>query len=508
MKDVEVYDASLNKYTLQDHPRFHDQFFSAMGMVEAGFVNKKWADVFLIGGSYSRQNNDIQNGTTQNILYGNAERKEEAYHASIKYKKNDLFTEGLQVDFLASHSTNKFSVLDTAFRLYSWDGSYTVTNRAEISGGAKSIRKYDRPTTTARAHISYKLSDQHAFSLNYQLNHFSNEMYDALNITDASKDQVTKQILGIAYQQSLINNRLSNTFFTKYYGIRLKTAMNSADSYYNDYMAGDVANANGTESNWGYGLASRYKITENIGVKASYEYTYRLQEPEEILGNGYSVMPNFDLKPESSRNYNVGFYLANNGQKHRIFFEGSGFIRNAQNYIQGVFREALGMTQYQNTASVNIKGVEGEARYTYKQLLNVNLNASYQHAINTTVTDGNKEVTYGYKLPNRPWVFGNMAANIGKNDLLGKDTRIQFGYSFQYIHWFYLTWANFGNADNKSAIPSQYLHNMLLSYSFKDAKYNVSFECKNLTDNLSYDNYKLQKPGRSFFLKLRLFLKQ
>lgn len=502
MKDVEVFDASLNRYVLQDHRRFHDHYFSAMGMIEAGFTNKKWADLFMIGGSYSKQNNDLQNGTTQNILYGNAERKAKAFSANIKYKKDDLLIKNLNANLFASYTKNNFSVIDTTFRLYFWDGSYTVTNRAEISGGARSIRQFDRPTVTTRANLNYSLSDQHAFSLNYQLNYSSNNSYDELNIDESTKAHMTKHILGFAYQQSLLKSRLSNTFFAKYYGIGLKTE----ETIDNQYMTGDVANANGYSSSWGYGLASRFKLTQNTGIKASYEYTYRLQEPEELLGNGYSVMANYDLKPESSRNYNLGFYLGNNNPRHRIFFEGSGFYRNAGNYIQGIFREALAMTQYQNTSSVKIKGVEAEARYTFKQLLNVNLNASYQNAVNATITDGNKEVTYGYKLPNRPWVFGNASANIGKNDLFGKDTRIQFGYSFQYIHWFYLTWANFGNPDNKSSIPSQYIHNILLSYSLKNSKYNLSFECKNLTDNLAYDNFKLQKPGRSFFVKLRVFL--
>src|SRR5690606_33062858 len=139
----------------------------------------------------------------------------------------------------------------------------------------------------------------------------------------------------------------------------------------------------------------------------SYEYTYRLQEPDELLGNGYTVMPNFNLKPESSGNYNAGLYIGNSHPKHRIFFEGSGFLRKAKDYIQPFFREALGITQYQNTASVSITGFEGEMRYAFGQLLNINVNGSYQNAINKTVVDGNKEITYGFQLPNRPWVFGN-----------------------------------------------------------------------------------------------------
>ena len=37
-------------------------------------------------------------------------------------------------------------------------------------------------------------------------------------------------------------------------------------------------------------------------------------------------------------------------------------------------------------------------------------------------------------------------------------------------------------------------------------RYNISLECSNLLDKLAYDNYKLQKPGRAFFAKFRLFI--
>lgn len=39
-------------------------------------------------------------------------------------------------------------------------------------------------------------------------------------------------------------------------------------------------------------------------------------------------------------------------------------------------------------------------------------------------------------------------------------------------------------------------------------RYSVAFECTNITNEKLYDNYRLQKPGRAFNVKLRLFLQK
>jgi outer membrane receptor protein involved in Fe transport len=46
----------------------------------------------------------------------------------------------------------------------------------------------------------------------------------------------------------------------------------------------------------------------------------------------------------------------------------------------------------------------------------------------------------------------------------------------------------------------------VVSYSWKNERYNVSFGCNNLFDKELYDNFMLQKPGRSFFAKFRIFI--
>ena len=44
-----------------------------------------------------------------------------------------------------------------------------------------------------------------------------------------------------------------------------------------------------------------------------------------------------------------------------------------------------------------------------------------------------------------------------------------------------------------------------MSYSVRGGRYNFAFECRNFTDEKLYDNYSLQKAGRAFYGKVRVY---
>lgn len=504
MRDVEVFDNGQNRYVKKDLSRFHDNYVAAMGQIEAGFQNKKWADLFLVGGSYSIQDNDIQTGATQKIVYGGAERKSNAYNFSVRYKKQDFLIKKLKVNLFASYVKDKFQVIDTTFRRYAWDQNYDVTNYAEISGGTRSIRHFERPKKFLIGNLSYKLNESNSFNLNYNYEGFKNISFDEYSDDLPTEDNINKQILGLAYQQNF-KNKLLTSFFVKRYGLDVATEI--APNYRGDYTATDEVN-DGRNVNYGYGIATNYKFKKNIGVKVSYEKSYRLQTPDELLGNGITIVPNLNLRPENSDNFNIGSFIGFNlGEKHTFFAEAGWFYRNAKDFIYTVVYEDEGLSQYKNVSNVRIDGFEGELKYSYSKLFTINLNASYQNAINTTKGNGNvPELTYLNRIPNRPWVFGNAGFSIGKNDVLTKNSRLDFNWNLQYIHWFYLTWDAFGSKKSKPVIPTQTIQDVSVSYSLKNGKYNFSLECKNLTDELAYDNFMLQKAGRGFYFKFRYFL--
>jgi len=513
MRDVDVVTGGIREgnfipdlngtaYKVADAKRFHDNYFSVLGQVEAGITNKKWADVLFIGGGYNEVRQDLQTGFDQKTVYGKVKRSSNAKSMTLRYKKDNLFTKGLSLSAFAARSKDTYKTTDTLFGKYNWDGTWFESGYTEMGKSIKTVGIIKRPRTYAMANVSYVINPQHSLNLNYTLDHLKNESYNELQVqSDSLPGKVNKQIIGLAYQQDLLEGRLVNTFFGKFYNLGLDRA-----KYINRVLVGQDT----TSSNFGYGIASRYKLTRGLGIKASYEHAYRLQEAEEVFGDGLNLQGNPDLKPESSDNINLGAFYSFNIDKHAFYIEASGFYRNAKDFIFPVPDVRSNLLKNENQSSVRITGFESEARYSYDQLLSFTVNMTYQNAVNTTKSGQTEsyyvEGTYKNKIPNQPWLFGNADFSIGKNNVLGKDTRLQFNWFTQYINWFYLTWESKGNPNGKSDIPTQFVQNASLSYSMKNGRYNLSAECRNLTDQLTYDNFKLQKPGRSFSVKFRYFI--
>lgn len=271
----------------------------------------------------------------------------------------------------------------------------------------------------------------------------------------------------------------------------------------------DKIDRNKVTNYWGAGIGTRYALCEPFAVKASYEHSVRLPLSRELLGNGTTVYPNLALNPETSNNYNLGLFgTFRFCEVNQLGYEANGFIRHVQNYIRATVSERDGMMQYVNEPAIDIKGFDLELSYMWNNSLQVILNGSFSDArdLKKYKTDGNPSATYKNRVPNRPWLFGNFDASYTFRNLIMKTDRLRISAEYQYIHWYYLNWEAYGAASSKARIPTQNITNIALSYSWHSDRYNISLECNNLFDRLAYDNYMLQKPGRAFGAKFRIFI--
>jgi len=506
VKNVEVWNEEQEKYMLEERERFHDDYFSLLGGLEIGVTNKKWTDAFFITASYSKVAKELQTGSIQSVVYGEAERKSDSKNISATYKKRDLIFENLDFQALLSYTWDHSCTIDTAFRKYDWNNNYINTTRNEINGGSRSIRHYKRPRTVARVNFDYALNQNHSLNLNYLLNRLGNERYDEVDKSfSRSNDVLAKHIIGLSYNQTFFDGKMNNVFFVKDYINYLMVTQKDRP-----WISGsDEIDSEATKNYWGYGAAMRFTIFDPLALKASYEHSIRLLLGNELLGNGITVLPNLTLRPENSDNFNLGLFgsiMVKN--KHLFNYEANAFIRDATDYVRLVVSERDGLSQYENVSSVKIAGIEGEFSYNYNDFIWCLLNCSYQDArdMNQYKEDGKASITYKNKLPNRPWLFGNAEVDFYFRDIFGNGDKLRIGYHYQYVHWFYLTWETYGSLAGKSKIPTQHQHNAVIAYSWKKERYNIALGCNNLFDKELYDNFMLQKPGRSFFLKLRLFI--
>lgn len=507
MRGVEIWNSATSEFERVNLKRFHDDYFFVLTQLKLGLSNKKWADLFSVSASRFSSDNDMQTGSVQSVVYGMAKQKNESYNISGQYQKKNFLFKNLSANLSLSHTWDNTMVIDTVYRKYRWDGSYIVSSRNEITGRGKSIRHIERPLTIGRANFNYSFNPKHLLNINYLGNYLTNDRFDDFDTQFVpSKDHFNKHIIGVSYSQKFWQDKWSNTFFIKDYLSYLKIEQQDLSWITG---AGEVANSSST-NNWGGGVSSRFRFSKALSVKGSFERSVRMPLAREYLGNGTTVYPNFKLQPENSKNINLGsFGTFDIAHKSRLNYEIGVFYRKVEDYIHLVISEAEGMSQYANVNNVTVKGIEGELCYDYNNTFQVIGNMSYLDERSKTKyqANGKPEVTYNNRMPNRPWLFGNMEFNVRKKDLFRQqNNQLKVAYFFQYTHWFYLTWKGYGTLSSKSTIPTQYLNNVQLTYSLNNEKYNISLEAENILDRTIYDNYMMQKPGRSYFLKLRMFI--
>ena len=506
MRDVKVRNEEHTAFVIKDLPRFHDDYLSLFGQLEAGVVDRSWTDAFFVSASVSKIDKDIQTGATQDNVIGMAERHTQSLNVAARYEKADFLTEGMQLQASVSQTFDHSWTIDTTYRRYYWDGTYIEGSYSEIRHRGKTLRHYHRPLTVVRANLDYRFAQGHVVALNYTLNRVGNRQEDTWDEDFVpTNDVLAKHVVSLSYDQSLLAGRLNNAFFIKDYINHLTVGQDELPST----TGSDKVKGSNTQNYLGGGLGSRYLFLEELAVKGSYEHSVRLPISREVLGNGSTVYPNLALKPEISENFNLGLFgTADLGGGHSLSYEVNGFVRLVDNYIRAQMTETESMMQYVNVAAVHIKGVDGEVRYDWAGKLHLAVNASYDDSrdMRKYTQSGDISITYKNRTPNRPWAWCNAEASYTFRNVGLRDSRLRLSCDYQWVHWFYLTWEAFGSASTKSKVPTQNITNASLLYSWHNSRYNISLECTNLFDALAFDNYRLQKPGRAFFLKFRLFL--
>lgn len=514
MYGVEVWNPDAKQYEEVTRRRFHDRYSSVQGQIDVGVEHKKWADRFFVGMGYTNTQKQLQTGSVQTLVIGCAERNTDAWNVHANYRKQNFLLPRLTTLLSVSHTWDHSVTVDTAFRRYDWNGNYKVTTRNELNGRARVLRHYKRPLTMVRANFSYAIAENHTLSLNYMLARTGNKRYDKAHelfpesevqdLPEPTNDVVEKHIIGLSYDNTLFKGRMANSVFVKSYINHVDVEQNElAITHGRDFLGHSVKNF------WGYGLGSRYAFMDELAVKLNYEHAVRLPLARELLGNGTTTYANLALRPETSHNVNLGVYgTARIGNDHVFHYEATGFLRSTKDYIHLRIYEGDGMFQYENVNDVLTNGVEAELRYNYSDWLQFVLNGSWQESLDMQkyLENGNTNATYRNRIPNRPWLFGNAELTLTHRKLFFRTDRIRFNLLYQFVHWYYLTWEAYGNLDSKARIPSQNVLNAALTYSWQHERYNVTLSCDNIANVLCYDNYKLQKPGRSFMCKFALRL--
>lgn len=491
--------------------RFNDGYWAAGARIEAGITNKPYADYLLFGLIASKNDNNLQTGATMDAVYGGVTQQSESLIPSIRYKKEDLFVDGLSLSLYGTYGIVNSYNTDTLARRYNWLGQYVPTTSA--GEGFLTDSRIANREWQGNANLNYVINSHQSVTLNHVISSMERTINDKAKPDDAMNNipqNLTKNITGLGWQ--IRYSRWNANVFTKLYHLNSST-YKRLDEFTENARWEKV---NDTKLNVGYGAAFTYHILPSLQAKLSYEQAYRLPDALEMFGDGLIQQRNPDLKPESSRNLNLGLSYDQRFGMHRISSEANLIYRNTQDFIlKGVSLTSNPTTGFDNLGKVLTDGVEASARYHFKDLLHVGANITYQQIVDNQefeknegsfVGDGITEnITYKERLPNIPYLFANADMGLRFKNVGFKGTQLSFDYNLAYVHRYFLSFPGLGSAASKKVIPQQLSHDISVGYTLADGRYSVLVECSNLTNALLYDNYRLQKPGRAFNVKFRYF---
>lgn len=495
----------INKNKLEHVRRFNDTYHNEAIIARVGFVNKPWADRLMAGFTYSHMYKEMQTGVRQEIVYGQKHRHGHSLIGSLEYGKRNIFTRGLDVAVTANYNRNITVNVDTASVKYNWRGETDKLN----SPGEQSYQnsRANNNNWSATFTTNYRLNENHLFTVNDVFNSF-NRSNDDLLASTVSTDEIgkitSKNIVGLSYRY-MPNTKFNLTAFGKQY-----------HQYVSGPVASSAAQDNYVKSSrsvdaFGYGAAGTWFMPFGFQMKASYEKAYRLPTIEEMFGDEDLEVGDMLLKPETSHNVNLNLsYNATFG--NNIIYVEAGFIyRDTRDYIQ---RNILALSggksaaTYVNYGKVDTKGFSVSARYNFSRWLSLGGNFTQMNVrdnMKTAMGSTMANVAYRERMPNQPYMFADSDINFYWHGLGGKRNVLTVTYDNQYTHKFCYYASNIGSNNNDYMVPDQFSHNLTISYGIKNGRYNISFECRNFTNERLYDNFSLQKAGRAFYGKVRIY---
>jgi outer membrane cobalamin receptor len=444
--------------------------------------------------------------------FGEVYRKESGdFIPSIKYK-NHFFNNKLSFNQFLVYSQIDFEIFDQAKDLYyDWKGVAHTTHSSSEMGNLLLDNGYlhnNFEQFTSRTNLNYLINNYFQIENNTVFSHYNRTS----NVTNLNID-------GTSYNKLITNFALNAQFFDQ------KLESNTQFKYLYGNFAGQhdasdnpleetIVDKEVTNKGLSFSQALKYNIKENHYVRVSYENTYRLPEQQELFGDNNFIVANYELTPEESKNFNVGYTFS--GAVYG--FEINTYYRNTKNLIR-----LKDLNQYQATYLNldNVKGLGVELQAHYEPLEHLYL------AGNLTFNDFrlqssrekylNNQHFENARIANMPFYYGNLSASYNLKDALKLTSDLSLFWDYSYVHQYYLDYIEkqfepdgilglFGSSkiNTSRVIPNQHSHNFGFIYVRDFSKQSVSFsaELKNAFDEDIYNEFKMQSAGRNFRVKI------
>lgn len=505
-------DWAENDYTM-DNPfreglvvrRDHDQLRRVLGGL-ALHIHQTWFDEVAIEAGVVLTEREIQ-GIQTNIQHA---RVSSGLGVVVMNAKREGALDGrLDVRMGLVGGVTNAALLDTSAVRYEWDG----TTRASPNGrGEIGFFPSDSDNRTSlvrwRGAATYRFSDRHALSATAVLDRTafrpSNPLANAFagrNVSDNPGDQASA-VVGLSHEWKMLGGRLTNIVGTRGY------------AYWSEGTPSSLFNPSTTEPEKiqnrtftaGASEAIRYQITRSILGKASVKLARRLPATSELFGDGLLILAAPNLKPERAVNLNTGIQIDTNIGSRRLQAEVSAFWSRLTDMIR--LGPGLGGTAaYSNLGAVRIAGVEAEVQGDVTHWLFARAYGTYQDARDVLATTPGTSVpnpTHDLRIPNLPYLYGGLSAEVYRNDFFGKDSRAKLFYEGLFTEEYFFAFEVSQRQERR--IPRALTHTLGVEAAWLKQGITVSAEVQNLTDANIFNLFNQPLPGRAIRLKLRYTL--
>ena len=501
------YKMTLGNLDNRTVERDHDKFNKIMaGMsVKATkwwFDEVKWELIFL---------------KTRQEIQGIDLDVREAYNHSVSglttlaLKRKNFFLDGLDFDFDIGYFIGKYGLNDKASNRYDWDGNKlpAVSPYGGEQNNFPSDGRNRSNELTSKLNLGYTIDKHHGINLNVYFDrnslHPNDSLMDkALGFQSNFPSKMKTLTTGLSYDLTLFDGRFQNAFTLK--NFIFSSHSRSIDVY--SVRAPEPVKV--SKSYFGFSDAFRYKFTDDLMLKASFNSEVRIPTSEELIGNGYSILASPALKPERTSGVNLGMlyrHLKQDGGLVEI--ELNGFYNQLKDMIRFTPDMIPTMARYRNFGSVRTRGVELDVKGDVCPVLYLYANGTYQDLRDVRkLTPGTtvENPTYMKRIPNVPYLLANFGAEFHKENLFGgKEQNTRFLFDASYVHTYYYDFEVSRYQDKK--IPSALTMDAAIEHSFKNDQWVLTFKVKNLMDRHVVSEFNRPLPGRYIGVKVRYLLK-
>lgn len=483
--------------------RNHDAFTKAVagGSLKA---TKWWFDELKLEAIATLTRQELQG---IELDYQHAFNHARSILGSVTAKRQNFFVKGLDFDLSAAVNVGNYGQVDTAHVVHGWDGT---TRRSQSPYGGETMNfPSDSHNSTlnwvSKLNMNYELSENHLVNLNVYGSgtalHPENAVMDrALGYRVGYDSRLNSITTGLSYDAFFFNRRLQTALTLKNFYI------NSRGQHLENYFLNQLKPIYIDRVEWGANFAVAYRPIQEWLFKAAVSSEVRIPSSEELIGNGYTIVPSPELKPERNNSLNLGMLYHKNLERGGMF---EAELNVFASQLTDMIRFTPGMipstARYANFGAVNSKGIEGEVKGDFTPWLYAYVNATWQDLRDVRQFIPETKVpnpSYEKRIPNVPYMMANGGLELhGKNWFGGKGQNTRILLDASYIHQYFYDFELSRYQDRK--IPTSLTCDAAIEHSFDNNRWTLTFKLRNLTNREVVSEFNRPLPGRNFSIKLR-----